>query len=514
MALSSETFARLSRRLFVPVDAASVVYFRIAFYSIMLWEAITFVQDGWIDFFSGQQFYFGFWPLEFVKPLPGDGVTYAFYLMGAAAFVAILGLFYRVSATVFFIVFTYIFLIEKARYLNHLYLVSLISFLMIFVPAHRYFSLDALIRKRSRSDVVPTWAVWLLRFQVGVPMFFGGVAKLNHDWLHGEPLRAWVAARTDFPLLGQFFTHEPMVWLMTYWSVALDLLAPFFLLHRRTRVFAFLAVLHFHFMNSRLFGIGIFPWTMIAATLIFFEPDWPRRLLRDLRGGRLIRAGAFAGGSILGFFVGGFLPDQFSMVRALIGALGVGVAAYHLDEPFRSRPRAPSTAGEQTKEHPAPLGRKRQWTLALLGVWVAWQVVFPLRHYAVPGDVHWTEEGHNFAWHMKLRDKDSRGYFVITDRATSESWSIDPGVYLNRRQVSKMLTRPHMIIQFVRYLEGVLRDEGHADVEIRGRIEASLNGREYQMLIDPEVDLTEVPYPWFGHADWILPLETPLVPFR
>jgi hypothetical protein len=497
------------RRLFAPVDAAGIAYFRIAFYCVMLWEAVRYVQDGWIQYFSGKHYYFGYWPLEFVKPLPGEGVTVAFYVMAVCAVLAILGLFYRVGATAFFLVFTYIFLIEKARYLNHLYLVCLISFLMIFVPAHRCFSLDARFRRALRSDVVPTWALWLLRFQVGVPMFFGGVAKLNADWFRGEPLRAWLANRTDFPLLGPLFTHEPLVWLMTYWAIFFDMFAPFFLLHRRTRVFAYMAALHFHFMNSRLFGIGIFPWAMIASTVIFFEPDWPRRLLRDLRGDHPVRAVLFAAGCLLGFMIGGFLPERFSMMRALIGALGVGVAAYHIDEPFRSRKTSVRVVGSSEKEG-MPLGRKQKWTFALLGAWVVWQVLFPLRHYAIPGDVHWTEEGHNFSWHMKLRDKDSHGYFAITDKATGDTWSIDPGAYLSDRQLAKMLSRPHMIIQFVRFLEGVLREDGHADVEIRARIEASLNGRQYQTFIDPQVDLTQVPYPWFGHAEWILPLETPL----
>ena len=55
-----------------------------------------------------------------------------------------------------------------------------------------------------------------------------------------------------------------------------------------------------------------------------------------------------------------------------------------------------------------------------------------------------------------------------------------------------------------------MRAEGRGDVEVRARIIASLNGREPQPLIDPNVDLTEVPYPRLGHADWILPLEVPL----
>ena len=73
-----------------------------------------------------------------------------------------------------------------------------------------------------------------------------------------------------------------------------------------------------------------------------------------------------------------------------------------------------------------------------------------------------------------------------------------------------MTSRPYMMVQFAHYLEDRMRDEGYKDVEVRARIFASLNGRERQQLVDPQVDLTKVPYPWFGHADWIIQLEVPL----
>ena len=152
----------------------------------------------------------------------------------------------------------------------------------------------------------------------------------------------------------------------------------------------------------------------------------------------------------------------------------------------------------------------KRWTLALLGIWVAVQILIPLRHFAIPGNVHWTGEGENFSWHMLLRDKASYGYFYVTDPGTGDAWVVDPGDYLTSIQQRKMNSRPHMVVEFAHYLEGQMRAQGRQDVEIRARFFASLNGRKPQMLIDPEVDLTEVLYPWMGHADWILPLEVPL----
>ena len=501
----------LSQRAFEPVDSASLVFFRIAFGSIMLWEIWRYFDHGWIgSYFTGKPFYFTYWPFGFVQPWPGDGMFIHFGLMAVFAAGMALGLFYRLSATAFFLMFTYVFLLEQARYLNHFYLVCLVSFIMIFVPANRHFSLDALFRPGLSSRVVPAWSVWLLRFQIAVPMVLGGVAKINSDWLQGEPLRAWLANRTDFPFLGRFFTDEPTVWLMAYGGMLLDLLFIFYMLNRRTRVFGFLLIMSFHLMNARLFSIGIFPWFMIAATLIFFEPDWPRRVLNDLRQGHILRSVAFVGGFCFGFLLGSLVPDGFSLVQALVGAIGVGVAAYHIDEPFKRSPVQAATAVRRPARVRLAPSVLQRWILALIGVWVTFQVLIPLRHFVIPGKVHWTEEGHNFSWHMKLRDKDSSGFFLITDPVGGGTSEVDPGDFLNSRQERKMNSRPEMIVQFAHYLEGRLREAGYEDIEVRARIFASLNGREPQQLVDPEVDLTKVSYPWFGHADWIMPLEVPL----
>ena len=506
----SGVWTSVSDKLLKPVDAAGLTYFRIAFYGIMLWEVWRFIDHDWVRrYFTDKEFYFTYWPFNFVHPLPGDGMTALFYLMAVVAICAALGLFYRASASAFFLMIAYVFLLEKARYLNHLYLVCLIAFLMPFVPAHRYLSLDAWLRPGICSRVVPTWSLWLVRFQVGVPMFFGGIAKLNEDWLRGEPLRAWLADRTDFPLIGRFFTDEPVIWSMNYWAIFLDLFVVFLLLHRRTRVFAFVAVLQFHFTNSRLFDIGIFPWMMIAATAVFFEPDWPRRVVRDLRAGHPYRIFTLSGGFILGYLVGAFLPETVSPVRALIGAVGGAIAGYHLDEPFRRLGKNEEVgAGAAAPRDLVSLAQRSAFVL--LGVWIVFQVTVPLRHFLIPGKVHWTEEGHNFSWHMKLRDKDSEGFFVVFDPLIGEEWWVDPRQYLTSRQERKMTSRPEMVVQFARFLEAEWRREGWKDVEVYAYIAAWLNGREAQVFIDPAVDLTGVTFPWFGHADWILPLEKPL----
>ena len=66
-----------------------------------------------------------------------------FLPIGVLAVCSALGLWNRISTLLMFLDFTYVFLLDQTLYLNHFYLMALISFLMIFVPAHRAFSVDA-----------------------------------------------------------------------------------------------------------------------------------------------------------------------------------------------------------------------------------------------------------------------------------------------------------------------------------------------------------------------------------
>ena len=58
---------------------------------------------------------------------------------------------------------------------------------MIWMQPHRAFSLD---RRRHPEwpTTVPRWNVLLLRFQLFIVYFYGAIAKLNPDWLAGEPM--------------------------------------------------------------------------------------------------------------------------------------------------------------------------------------------------------------------------------------------------------------------------------------------------------------------------------------
>ena len=63
-------------------------------------------------------------------------------------------------------------------------------------------SLDARWRPSLRSETLPAWNLWLLRFQMSVVYLYGGIAKIQADWLQGYPMRLWMPTRDEIPCLG------------------------------------------------------------------------------------------------------------------------------------------------------------------------------------------------------------------------------------------------------------------------------------------------------------------------
>lgn len=416
----------------------------------MVWEVVrdwSLIQPA----YGAPGFRFHYEGFSWVNPLPGDAIYLPFAVAGAASFCVAIGLWYRAAAVLAWASYSYWFLLEQANYLNHFYLVCLLSFTFVFMNANRWASLDAWRARGKLPDTVPFWQVALIRAQIVLVYIFGAVAKMNADWIAGQPLVKWLGTRTGVPLLEYDWVK---VHVFAHGGLLFDLLIGPLLLWRRTRVFALIPLVAFHLTNAHVFNIGIFPWLMLAVTVIFFSPGSPRRVWTRLRR-RLGHSGS---------------PPELRV--------------------------AP----------PAPRAVVVASTAFVVG-WLSLQVLVPLRHFAyVDNVVHWTEEGHRFAWHMKLRSKRGWGGFEVYDRATGESRLVNPGQLLHPRQVSKMLTRPHMIHEFAQYLGERARADGVASPEVYAYVWASLNGRPYQPLVDPNVDLLQAEYPVVSAARWIVPL--------
>jgi len=442
----------LVQKIFLPVDVASVVFFRILFGGVMIWWTSTYLLSGWVfDYYIAPGFWFSYPGFEWITPWAGDGMYWHFGALLVLSVFLVLGLFYRATTVLLFFVYLYIFLLDQAHYLNHHYLVALYAFILIWVPAHRGFSLDALMRPKLRIQTTPAWSLWLLRFQMGVVYFFGGISKLNSDWIQGEPMRMILGDRTNFPIIGQWFTEEWMVMAFTYGGMAFDLSIAFLLLWKPTRWFAFAWALAFHLLNANLFNIHIFPWFSLGATMLFFDSSWPRDVLKMLK-------------------------------------LKLGKVKPELDSQFS----------------PSPI----QWAgIVFLGAFVLIQLVLPFRHHLYAGDVRWTAEGAKYSWDMIVHNKEGFGDMRVNDaEAHAEMQKLMR--LLNSRQVAFMLAHPHMLQQFAHFVGDSLKDMGYED-GVRVNVSVALNGRDPEPIVDPNINLDQEPLNVVP-APWILPFAEPL----
>ncbi|NNE30696.1 MAG: HTTM domain-containing protein, partial [Saprospiraceae bacterium] len=306
-------------------------------------------------------------------------------------------------------------------------------------------------------NVVPGWMLYILLFQIGVAYFYGGIAKINPDWLQGQPMFLWLAKETNFPVIGPYFSEPWMVLGMSYAGLLLDLLIVPALVWKKTRKWAFILITAFHVMNHFLWNIGIFPWFMIAATTLYFEPDWFRKVLTRIKR----------------------IPLSFPKANTEVGSFALPTSLF--------------------------VG---------ICIFAAIQLVVPFRHWLSPGNVNWTEKGHRFSWHMKLRDKRARARFKVIDPIKNDTIKVDPRRYLTPRQLKKMRWQPDMVVQFAHHLGKKYKEKGRLGVQVYADIEASLNGRDLQQFIHPGVDLMTI-----SHRSptklYVIPMETPLsLPYK
>ncbi|MBA3315754.1 MAG: HTTM domain-containing protein [Planctomycetaceae bacterium] len=509
---------RFLARLFEPVSIAPLVQFRIALGAILLWEAYRYLSSGWPrSLFLEPGLLFHYYGFEWVRPLPERLHLAVFPVLGALAVCVTVGLVYRVAAVLLFFGWAYAFLLDQALYLNHLYLVTVIIGLSTVLPANRAFSIDAWMRPRLRSTTVPRWTLTLLRAQVGIVYFYGGIAKLNGDWLSGVPMQLMLLDRAD--LIGQPAGEPIVAYAFAYGGLLFDLFIVPLLWWRRTRLFGLLLAVGFHLTNHVLFQIGIFPWFMLAATLILWPP-FPLSMISFAR----IYGALVLVGMLLTPLAGREVPSwSLAFVPILIGLWTLRFWA----------PEWLAFDVDPDPDHPAPAAdvvptAVRPAVLALLTIYLGWQMVMPFRHLAYPGDVSWHEQGHKWSWHMKLRVKNpaEASFFVLdqADRAIGMyrlamgtdgfyfAPIMDPagvGSPLSPRQSRTMVTRPDLILQFAHFLRDRYREAGMEPVKVTANIQVSLNGRPPRHLVDPEADLAAVEPRLWPPAEWILPLDEP-----
>ncbi len=439
------------------VSPTSAAAFRIIFGILGVVALVRFAANGWISqLYLEPAHHLSYPGLGWVQVWPGWGMYLHFALMGIAALGVALGYRYRVSIAAFFLLFTYAELIDRTTYLNHYYLVSLVAFIMVFMPLERAASLDSRNAPASgKPATIPAAVLWMLRAQVGLVYVFAGIAKLNPDWLfNAEPLRIWLYNATDTPLIGPYLRETWVAYAMSWAGAVFDLTIVGWLLWKKTRLLAYAVLVVFHVATAFLFpAIGMFPWIMIGLALIFFDPDWPIRLAQR--------------------------------ARHPLGRFPAATAA---------------VAGPREAKH---LSRPAVAALLLGAMFLAAQVVIPLRHLAYPGDVRWTEEGYLFSWRVLLTEKVGLVRYRVTGPTISGERLAYPEEYLTPGQAERMAYQPDLVLATAHIIRDDFLSHGHEGVEVRADAFVAYNGRPAARLIDPQVNLAAVK-PGLAPKPWIL----------
>ncbi|XP_016159023.1 PREDICTED: vitamin K-dependent gamma-carboxylase [Ficedula albicollis] len=462
---------RFVRLLHRPQDPAALGAFRAAFGLLMALDVPQERGLGHLD----QRYLDGlevcrFPLLPFLQPLPLDWMYLLYTIMFLGALGIMLGCCYRLSCVAFLCPYWYLFLLDKTSWNNHSYLYGLLGFQLALLGADRYGSVDGLFRPRKRNAHVPLWNYALLRAQVFIVYFIAGLKKLDADWVGGFSMgtlaRHWLFAPSRLVLSEEL----PSRLVVHGGGLVLDLSAGFLLFFDATRPLALVFVTYFHCMNSQLFSIGMFSYTMLATNGLFCRPEWPRGLLARCP-----------------LWLQGWLPS--------------------------TKPPQPSPDCHYGGRGARGGLRPRQHLAAAFTIlYVLEQLFLPYSHFITQGYNNWTNGLYGYSWDMMVHSRFHQ-HVKITyrDGLTGEVGYLKPGAFTQSRR-----WRDHadMLKQYSACLSRLLPRYNVSQPQIYFDVWVSINERFQQRLVDPRVDLVRAPWSPWTPTPWLLPLLVDLSPWR
>lgn len=433
----------MNRFLFKHIDNSSLVIFRIFFGLLCFLESVGAIITGWVKrTLIDPEFTFNFIGFDWLQPLPGNWMYVYYVVMGVFGLLIMVGYKYRFSMLMFALMWTATYLMQKSSYNNHYYLLFILSFLMVILPAHKYASVDAKLNPKLKAISMPNWCRWVFIFQLFIVYTYASIAKIYPDWLDGSVVNLLMQSKAHFPLVGNALQHQYMHYFIAYSGILFDGLVIPLLVYKPTRKYAFWGSIFFHLFNSAVFHIGIFPFLSLAFCLFFFDAKTVRNI--------------------------------FLKKKALYTDNEVIIPNY-------------------------------QNTLKIVfSIYFIIQVALPLRHYFITDNVLWTEEGHRLAWRMMLRAKSGSIIFRVVDKKTNATTVVNLNDYLTPKQQQSLITKPDFIWQFVQRLKQKYADDGKS-IAVYASSYVSVNGKSRKKFVNPKVDLAKIEWNPLKHSEWLLP---------
>ncbi|CAG5867391.1 unnamed protein product [Menidia menidia] len=466
-----------------PTDPASLGIFRCLFGLLM---AIDITQERGLSHLDYK--YLDGAPVcrfplfNFLQPLPLDWMYLVYLVMFLGALGIMVGCFYRLSCLMFISTYWYIFFLDKTAWNNHSYLYGLIAFQLTLMDGNRYWSIDGLRRPTIRNAHVPLWNYTILRTQIFIVYFIAGIKKLDADWVEGYSM-SYLAHHWLFDPFKAILPVELVSLLVVHGGgLALDLTAGYLLFFDATRPAAIFFVSYFHCMNSQLFSIGMFPYTMLATSPLFCYTDWPRR------------------------FFGSF-PAVLGPVLPLTSVQ---------PQPSTSCVYPDTCSADQQETPPAAktskLRLKHKLGALFTILYITEQFFMPYSHFITKGYNNWTNGLYGYSWDMMVHSR-SHQHVKITykDGKTGEIGYLNPGVFTQSR---RWKDHGDMLKQYATCLSDLLPRYNISEPEVYFDIWVSINERFQQRIFDPRVDIVKADWSPFKPNTWLMPLLVDLSPWR
>lgn len=265
--------------LFKRVDNSALVIFRMLYGILLASEAIGSIAMGAVRrLFIEPQFTFAFIGFEFLEPLPGNGMYVLYALMGLAGVFISIGFKYRYAMLFYAVAWTYVYLMQKSSYNNHCYLIMLLNYIMVFLPASRAVSIDVKRDKSYEQNYMYRYIYVFIITLLWIVYAYASIAKFYPDWMDGSFIKHLMATRgKDFELLQNPWVQAGIL----HFGLFFDMLIIPFLLWKRTRWLAVGSSVFFHIFNSIVFQIGVFPYLALSFLVFFFTTETlQKRFLR------------------------------------------------------------------------------------------------------------------------------------------------------------------------------------------------------------------------------------------
>jgi vitamin K-dependent gamma-carboxylase len=444
------------KKLLEPVQDFTVNVFIRIYGVVLILEAASYLNKRFIeDGILAPKVHFTFDCFGWVKPVSPGLMKFSLALWFVCGLLMIFNKLRKPAMLVHFITFSYFLLLDKAYFNNHLYLQCLLALIFFFYTPKE---------NEKGISFIPRYYLLLLQFMVVLVYFYGGLVKLNYDWMvRMEPMKSLLEDTSKNSVLPSLAGSSLMLYILNYGGVFFDIFIGPLLWWEKTQKVAIWLCLGFHGLNYFLFNfgpsgeIGMFPVLMFATSILFVDADRIRQWWVSKFG---------------------------SSINKIVPA----------------NKNSSSNIGEMPS-----FAHHAKFILPLTVLFVVWQLLMPLRPFFFKGKTAWTNQGNYFSWRMKFAVKQGDIAFYGATSPSDSLRQINIGKLVNSAQINSMKVDPTMILQLGNYIGKELERRGAKDPVVKCRSMISLNAMPPEPIVDSTINILPLTHKMTQNDEWILP---------